>query len=133
MLVTGWKRAIMRSGRTQRALAQALSVNLSRMNMVVAGEAWLTKSKFDLACELLGVRPQELYTPEALAMLYGIGETKPLTEAPAKKRRARIELDDDNLDRVDSLAQDERLTRTQAANTIIRRAYETRRIEVKYE
>ena len=129
MLVTGWKRAIMRSGRTQRALAQALSVNLSRMNMVVAGEAWLTKSKFDLACELLGVRPQELYTPEALALLYGIGETKPLAEAPAKKRRARIELDDDNLDRVDSLAQDERLTRTQAANTIIRRAYETRRIE----
>ena len=130
MLVTGWKKAIDNSGRSQRSTARALSVNITEMNMVCQGRAALTPDKFRLACEILNVRPQELYAPEALALLYGIGETKPLTEAHTKRRRARVELDDDNLDRVDSLAQDERLTRTQAANTIIRRSYETRRIEV---
>jgi predicted transcriptional regulator len=48
---------------------------------------------------------------------------------PAVKRDTRVRLDDDVMDRVEFVANDEHLTRTQAANAIIRRAFETRRID----
>lgn len=123
MVTTRWKKYIDRSGRTQRSLAQALSVNQAELSMVVQGRAFLDPCKFDRACELLDCRPTDLYAEDALAFLYG------KTQAPKRKRGVRVELDEDSLARVDSLAQDERLTRSQAANAIIRRAFETRRIE----
>jgi predicted transcriptional regulator len=58
--------------------------------------------------------------------MYGWG-TQP-TVKPLK-RDMRVRLDDDVMDRVEFVANDEHLTRTQAANAIIRRAFETRRIE----
>lgn len=123
MLATGWKKALTKSGRSQKSLAQALGINVVEMNMVAQGRAFLTPDKFSRACELLDCKPSEIYSPEVLSFMCGIAQE------PPRKRRARVELDDDSLERVDSLAQEERLTRSQAANAIIRRAYETRRIE----
>lgn len=124
MVVTGWKKVLTKSGRSQRSLAKALDLNLIEVNLVAQGKAFLSPEKFRMACELLGCRPTDIYSDGTLAFMYG-GEEP----AAPKKRRVRIELDEENIDRVDSLAQDERLTMTQAANAIIRRAYETRRVE----
>ena len=49
MVNTGWKKAIDRSGRSQRSLAKALSVNIAELSMVVQGRAFLTPEKFDRA------------------------------------------------------------------------------------
>lgn len=126
MLVSGWKKAITKSGRSQRSLAQALSVNLVEMSMVAQGRAFLTPDKFKRACELLSCRPTDLYTEDVVALAYGGQAPK---KKPAVKRDTRVRLDDDVMDRVEFVANDEHLTRTQAANAIIRRAFETRRIE----
>ena len=126
MVVTGWKKALTKSGRSQRSLAKALSLNLLEVNLVAQGKAFLSPDKFKLACELLDCRPTDIYTEGTLAFMYG-GPDVPAAE-PQRKRRVRVELDEDSIERVDALAQDERLTRSQAANAIIRRAFETRRI-----
>ena len=127
MCVTGWKKALSHSGRSQRSIAQALSVNQAELSLVMQGRAFLTREKFDRACELLDCRPTDLYSAGTLAFIYAIGT--PHVEQKQKKRRARVELDEDTRELVDLLANDEHLTRTQAANAIIRRAFETRRIE----
>ena len=127
MLKTGWKRAIERAGRSQRSLAQALSVNQAELSMVAQGRAFLTPDKFSLACDLLDCRPTDLYAADTLAFMYGIGVQPP----ERKARGAQVRLDADTQELVDFVANDEHLTRAQAANTIIRRAFETRRIESK--
>lgn len=127
MLVTGWKKALTDSGRSQRSLAQALNVNFVEVNMVVQGRAWLSPQKFEQACALLDVRPSALYQADVLALLYGIGDGAP--KKPEKPKAVQVRLDPDVRDRVDLVAEDEHMTRAQAANAIIRRAFETRRIE----
>lgn len=124
MVATGWKKMITKTGRTQRSLADRLGVNVVEMNMVCQGRAFLDPCKFDRACELLCCRPTDLYAADALEFLYG----RP--RETQRKRRARVELDEDTQELVEFVANDERLTRTQAANTIIRRAFESRRIEI---
>lgn len=131
MVTTRWKRYIERAGRAQRSLAQALSVNQAELSMVVQGRAFLTPEKFLRACELLGCKPGDLYEADALALLYGItdGTTQAVATIPAKRRVSRVRLDEDTTVLVEAVASDEHLTKTQAANAIIRRAFETRRIE----
>lgn len=123
MVITRWKKYIERAGRAQRSLAQALSVNQAELSMVVQGRAFLTPEKFRRACELLDCSSTDIYQPEVVSLMYG--------EAPSRqaKRDMRVRLDDDVMDRVEFVANDEHLTRTQAANAIIRRAFETRRLE----
>ena len=123
MVTTRWKRYIERAGRAQRSLAQALSVNQAELSMVVQGRAFLTPEKFKRACELLDCTSTDIYPLEVVSLMYG--------EAPSRqtKRDTRVRLDDDVMDRVEFVANDEHLTRTQAANAIIRRAFEIRRIE----
>ena len=123
MCNTGWKKALDRCGRTQRSTAQALSVNQAELSLVMQGRAFLTPEKFDRACELLDCRPTEIYSTDVLALMYGREQEK------VRKRGLRVELDADTRELVELVAADERLTKTQAANAIIRRAYETRRIE----
>lgn len=123
MVSTGWKKVLAKSGRSQRSFAERLGVNLVEMNMVAQGRAFLDPCKFERACELLDCRPTDLYAQDALAFLYG------KTNEPERKRRVRVELDSDTQELVDFVAADEHLTRTQAANAIIRRAFETRRVE----
>lgn len=126
VVTTRWKKVLDRSGRSQRSMASALRINVTEMNMVAQGRAFLSPEKLKLACELLDVRPQDVYEPPVLAFMYG-WETQPTVKPP--KRDMRVRLDDDVMDRVEFVANDEHLTRTQAANAIIRRAFETRRIE----
>jgi transcriptional regulator with XRE-family HTH domain len=123
MVTTRWKKYIERAGRAQRSLAQALSVNQAELSMVVQGRAFLTPEKFKRACELLDCNATDIYPMEVVSLMYG--------EAPSRqtKRDTRVRLDDDVLERVDFVADDEHLSRAQAANAIIRRAFETRRIE----
>lgn len=123
MLATGWKKMLTKSGRSQRSMADRLGVNVTEMNMVCQGRAFLDPCKFDRACEILECRPTDLYAEDTLAFLYG------REREPQRKRGLRVELDDDAREFVEFVADDERLTKTQAANAIIRRAFETRRIE----
>ena len=125
MLNTGWKKTIDRAGRSQRSLAQALSVNQAEMSIVAQGRAFLTPEKFRLACTLLDCRPTDLYAEDVLALMYGIGAQPPIRKA----RGAQVRLDTDTQELVDFVASDEHLTRAQATNAIIRRAFETRRNE----
>lgn len=124
MLVSGWKKAMKKNTVSQRALANELGVNLVELNLVVAGRAFLDWPRFAKACQLLNVRATELYPSETLMLLYGEDE-----KAPAKRRVAQVRLDEDVRELVDFVAQDEHLNRAQAANAIIRRAFETRRVE----
>lgn len=117
MIVTGWKKALEKSGRSQRFLSNAIDVNLAEVSMVVQGRAFFTPLKFATACELLGCRTTDIYDGETLAFMYG-GESKP-TAKP--KRDTRVRLDEDVMELVEAVASHEHLTRTQAANTIIRR------------
>lgn len=87
MVTTRWKKYIDRSGRTQRSLAQALSVNQAELSMVVQGRAFLTPDKFERACELLSCRPTDLYAEDALTFLYG------REREPQRKRGVRVELE----------------------------------------
>ncbi|MBQ6346537.1 MAG: hypothetical protein IJI71_03150 [Clostridia bacterium] len=109
---------------SQRGLATELGVNLVEMNLVIAGRAFLDEPRFAKACQILNVRATELYPAETLLLMYGTDE-----KAPAKRRVAQVRLDDDVRELVDFVARDEHLNRAQAANAIIRRAFETRRIE----
>ena len=119
MVTTRWKRYIERAGRAQRSLAQALSVNQAELSMVVQGRAFLTPEKFRRACELLDCSSTDIYPPEVVSLMYGTAPSR------QTKRDMRVRLDEDVMEFV---ANDEHLTRTQAANAIIRRAFETRRI-----
>ena len=123
MVITRWKKYLERAGRAQRSLAQALSVNQAELSMVVQGRAFLTPEKFRRACELLDCSSTDIYQPEVVSLMYGAAPSR------QAKRDTRVRLDDDVMDRVEFVANDEHLTRTQAANAIIRRAFETRRIE----
>ena len=123
MVTTRWKKYIERAGRAQRSLAQALSVNQAELSMVVQGRAFLTPEKFRRACELLDCSSTDIYQPEVVSIMYGAAPSR------QAKRDTRVRLDPDVMDRVEFVADDEHLTRTQAANAIIRRAFETRRID----
>ena len=125
MVTTRWKKVLDRSGRSQRSLASALRINIVEVNMVAQGRAFLTPPKFTAACELLECSPTDIYDADVLALMYGCGAQP---TAKTSKRDMRVRLDPDVMDRVEFVANDEHLTRTQAANAIIRRAFETRRV-----
>ena len=126
MVTTRWRKQNERSGRSQRSMAKALSVNITEMNMVAQGRAFLTPDKFKLALDLLGVGPAAIYDADTLALIYGMGVVKTVVKKP---RGSQVRLDPDVQERVNFVAEDEHLTKAQAANAIIRRAFETRRIE----
>ena len=126
MVRTSWKKVLERSGRTQRSLASALRINIVEVNMVVQGRAFLTPPKFAAACELLECNPTDIYDTDVLALMYGVGATEQL---PRKDKFAHVRLATDVRYIVDKVAEEEHLNRSQAANAIIRRAFETRRVE----
>ena len=115
-----------RSGRTQRSLASALRINIVEVNMVAQGRAFLTPLKFAAACELLECSPTDIYDADVLALMYGVGAAEQL---PRKDKFAHVRLATDVRYIVDKVAEEEHLNRSQAANAIIRRAFETRRVE----
>ena len=126
MVRTSWKKVLERSGRTQRSLASALRINIVEVNMVVQGRAFLTPPKFAAACELLECSPTDIYDADVLALMYGEGAAEQL---PRKDKFAHVRLATDVRYIVDKVAEEEHLNRSQAANAIIRRAFETRRVE----
>ena len=126
MVRTSWKKVLERSGRTQRSLASALRINIVEVNMVAQGRAFLTPLKFAAACELLECSPTDIYDADVLALMYGVGAAEQL---PSKDKFAHVRLATDVRYIVDKVAEEEHLNRSQAANAIIRRAFETRRIE----
>lgn len=115
MVNTGWKKAIDRSGRSQRSLAKALSVNIAELSMVVQGRAFLTPEKFDRACELLECRPTDLYSADVLSLLYGAYVRR---DEP-KKRDTRVRLDEVTYDLVERYAKENKITKTFAASRLI--------------
>ena len=127
MAITGWKRALNKAGRTQRTMAQALNVNISEVNLVVQGRAFLTPDKFEQACEWLGCRKTDVYSADVLDFIYGSGEAKPAEKIV--KRDMRVRLEPDTMELVAFVAEDEHMNKSQAANAIIRRAFQTRRKE----
>lgn len=126
MVRTSWKKVLERSGRTQRSLASALRINIVEVNMVAQGRAFLTPPKFAAACELLECSPTDIYDADVLALMYGVGAAEQL---PRKDKFAHVRLATDVRYIVDKVAEDEHMNRSQAANAIIRRAFETRRNE----
>ena len=126
MVSTSWKKVLERSGRTQRSLASALRINIVEVNMVAQGRAFLTPPKFAAACELLECSPTDIYDTDVLALMYGVGAAEQL---PRKDKFAHVRLATDVRYIVDKVAEEEHLNRSQAANAIIRRAFETRRVE----
>ena len=126
MVRTSWKKMLERSGRTQRSLASALRINIVEVNMVAQGRAFLTPPKFAAACELLECSPTDIYDDDVLALMYGVGAVEQL---PRKDKFAHVRLATDVRYIVDKVAEEEHLNRSQAANAIIRRAFETRRVE----
>ena len=126
MVSTSWKKVLERSGRTQRSLASALRINIVEVNMVAQGRAFLTPPKFAAACELLECSPTDIYDADVLALMYGEGAAEQL---PRKDKFAHVRLATDVRYIVDKVAEEEHLNRSQAANAIIRRAFETRRVE----
>lgn len=114
MLATGWKKMLTKSGRSQRSMADRLGVNVTEMNMVCQGRAFLDPCKFDRACELLECRPTDLYAEDALAFLYG------RAHEPKRKRGVRIELDEDTGEFVSMLAGEEGVAKTKLANYMLR-------------
>ena len=125
MVSTSWKKVLERSGRTQRSLASALRINIVEVNMVAQGRAFLTPPKFAAACELLECSPADVYDADVLALMYGVGAVEQL---PRKDKFAHVRLATDVRYIVDKVAEEEHLNRSQAANAIIRRAFETRRV-----
>lgn len=114
MVSTGWKKALDKCGRSQRSTAQALSVNLAELSMVVQGRAFLTPEKFDRACELLDCRPTDLYDADVLALMYG------KAGKPKRKRGVRVELDEDMDSMVTAWAEQNDTTKTKMVNSILR-------------
>ena len=114
MCNTGWKKALDRSGRTQRSTAQALSVNQAELSLVMQGRAFLTPEKFDMACALLDCRPTEIYSADVLELMYG------RAKEPVRKRGLRVELDEDIGEFVSMLAGEEGVAKTKMANSMLR-------------
>lgn len=125
MCDTGWKKVIGRSGRSQRSTAQALNVNITEMNMVAQGRAFLTPEKFDRACELLDCRPTELYSSDVLALMYGRAQEQ------VRKRGLRVELEPRPQEFVELLAEKQNMAKSRIVNEIIysrmREVYENER------
>ena len=113
MCVTGWKKVMRRSGRSQRSLAQALSTNQAELSLVVQGRAFLTPEKFDRACELLECRPTDLYAEDALEFLYGKGRE------PQRKRGMRVELEPVQQEFVEWMAKHEGKSKSRIVNEVI--------------
>lgn len=126
MVRTSWKKVLERSGRTQRSLASALRINIVEVNMVAQGRAFLTPPKFAAACELLECSPTDIYDADVLALMYGVCAAE---QQPRKDKVAHVRLATDVRFLVDKVAEEEHLNRSQAANAIIRRAFESRRVE----
>ena len=126
MVRTSWKKVLERSNRTQRSLASALRINIVEVNMAAQGRAFLTPPKFAAACELLECSPTDIYDADVLALMYGVGAAEQL---PRKDKFAHVRLATDVRYIVDKVAEEEHLNRSQATNAIIRRAFETRRVE----
>ena len=114
MVNTGWKKALDKCGRSQRSTAQALSVNIAELSMVVQGRAFLTPEKFDRACELLDCRPTDLYEADVLSLMYG------KAGKPKRRRGTRVELDEDMDNMVTAWAEQNDTTKTKMVNSILR-------------
>ena len=113
MCDTGWKKVLSRCGRSQRSTAQALNVNITEMNMVAQGRAFLTPEKFDRACELLGCRPTEVYSDEVLALMYG------RAQEPARKRGLRVELEPKQQEIIETMAELEGTSKSKMVNAVL--------------
>lgn len=113
MLVTGWKKMLTKSGRSQRSMADRLGVNVTEMNMVCQGRAFLDPCKFDRACELLECRPTDLYAEDALAFLYG------REREPQRKRGLRVELEPKQQEFVEQIAEREGKSKSKVVNEAV--------------
>lgn len=113
MVSTGWKKAIDKAGRSQRSTAQALSVNIAELSMVVQGRAFLTPEKFDRACELLDCRPTDLYEADVLSLMYG------RDAKPQRKRGLRVELEPKQKEFVEQMAEREGKSKSRIVNDVI--------------
>ena len=113
MLVTGWKKMLTKSGRSQRSMAERLGVNVTEMNMVCQGRAFLDPCKFDRACELLECRPMDLYAEDALAFLYGRAHEQ------VRKRGLRVELEPKQQEFVEQMAEREGKSKSRIVNDVI--------------
>lgn len=113
MLVTGWKKMLTKSGRSQRSMADRLGVNVTEMNMVCQGRAFLDPCKFDRACELLECRPTDLYAEDALAFLYG------RVHEQVRKRGLRVELEPKQQEFVEKMAEREGKSKSRIVNDVI--------------
>lgn len=113
MLVTGWKKMLTKSGRSQRSMADRLGVNVTEMNMVCQGRAFLDPCKFDRACELLECRPTDLYAEDALAFLYG------REREPQRKRGLRVELEPKQQEFVEQMAEREGVSKSKMVNGVL--------------
>ena len=113
MLATGWKKMLTKSGRSQRSMADRLGVNVTEMNMVCQGRAFLDPCKFDRACELLECRPTDLYAEDALAFLYGRAQEQ------VRKRGLRVELEPKPQEFVELIAEKQNMAKSRIVNEII--------------
>lgn len=113
MLATGWKKMLTKSGRSQRSMADRLGVNVTEMNMVCQGRAFLDPCKFDRACELLECRPTDLYAEDALAFLYGRAQEQ------VRKRGLRVELEPKQQEFVEQMAEREGVSKSKMVNGVL--------------
>ena len=113
MLTTGWKKMLTKSGRSQRSMADRLGVNVTEMNMVCQGRAFLDPCKFDRACELLECRPTDLYAEDALAFLYGRAHEQ------VRKRGLRVELEPKQQEFVEKMAEREGVSKSKMVNGVL--------------
>lgn len=113
MLATGWKKMLTKSGRSQRSMADRLGVNVTEMNMVCQGRAFLDPCKFDRACELLECRPTDLYAEDALAFLYGRAKEQ------VRKRGLRVELEPKQQEFVEKMAEREGVSKSKMVNGVL--------------
>lgn len=113
MVATGWKKMLTKTGRSQKAFAQRLGVNVVEMNMVCQGRAFLDPCKFDRACELLECRPTDLYADDALEFLYG------RQREPQRKRGLRVELEPKQQEFVEQLAKSVGKSKSRVVNEAI--------------
>lgn len=113
MLATGWKKMLTKSGRSQRSMADRLGVNVTEMNMVCQGRAFLDPCKFDRACELLECRPTDLYTEDALAFLYGREQEQ------VRKRDRRVTIGEPQFSNVCKMADLNKCSKADIVNAIL--------------
>ena len=113
MCDTGWKKVLSRCGRSQRSTARALNVNITEMNMVAQGRAFLTPEKFDRACELLGCRPTEVYSDDVLELMYG------RAKGQTRKRGLRVELEPKQQEFIEKMAEREGTSKSRMVNAVL--------------